>query len=510
MLAELVADVATTLTAAMGEQHDAVVNEALAQAGRFVGADRVYVFRFDWEHQCSSNTHEWCARDISPELPNLQQVPNAAVPWFLERLRSGLTEAIAIKDLPPEAAVERELLEAQSIQSILIIPIRGAAGMIGFMGFDAVRELRAWSSTDAQLLRVLATTLGGVFERHEAYESLRENRQAMHAVLAAIPDLVFSVSRDGRLRYSKPMPAGDLKVPQEEGQDRLLSEMLPPDVASELVAAVRTALDRGEVQTVRYPLEVPSGLQQFEARFARQDDTSAMVIVRNITEQVRTERVLEDQRERLQVLAARQSVEEELLRRHVASEVHDGIAQELAMARLLVTRALKEPANQVAALRMATEVLYGAVGHIDELIVEISPPALKELGLPAALREAGERLGSHYGVSFELVAHGLHGRLPASRESLLYWSTRELMINVVKHAEAQRMNVVLENVGEGVRITVQDDGKGIEPLGDGAVRGFGLFNTRERLRLAGGELSLKRLERGSRAVVQLPTEEASP
>lgn len=499
-LARLVGDVSTALLAAMGPGYDAAVTDALARVGAFVQADRSYLMVFDWVAQTSSNTHEWCDVGIEPQAANLQGVPNAAVPWFMDRLRLWVVEVLDVERLPSEAAAERALLAQQGIRSILIVPVHGASGLSGFVGFDSVRARRTWSSEDAQLLRLLATSLGGVLERQRGWERLQASRQQLHAVLEAIPDLVFSVSRAGRVSYSKSsMAARDLLLPPEQGENRLLAELMPGPLSERLTRAVQRAVDEGTVQTERYALPLGDGPQDFEARFARQDADTAMVIVRNVTSEVAATRELADHRERLRVLAERQSVDEEALRRRVAAEVHDGLAQELAMARLLLSRA--QGAHDAEALRVAGELLAGAVAHLDELVVDISPPALRQLGLEAALREAGDRLRAHHEVEFSFSTSGGRARLAAEHEALLYWSARELMVNVVKHAKASRMRVDLE-VGDAVRITVEDDGRGFEP--DGQRRGFGLFSARERLRLAGGELRVDRLERGSRGVVSLP------
>lgn len=102
--------------------------------------------------------------------------------------------------------------------------------------------------------------------------------------------------------------------------------------------------------------------------------------------------------------------------------------------------------------------------------------------------------------------------LNMDQKIVLYRSTRELLINVAKHSEAQSASVTLEQVDNTAQVRVEDDGKGFDATRAGTgfspSGGFGLFNIREYLRHAGGTLHIESVPgKGTKAALTLPLEE---
>lgn len=121
------------------EQELSEIIHSLMQAiGNYTGADRVYIF--DWEtnqKDSLSNTFEWCADEVTPEIDNLQAIPVSLMPNWVKRFEN--KEAIVINDLEatkysePE---EYELLKTQEICSLIAVPIYANHQMNGFIGVD--------------------------------------------------------------------------------------------------------------------------------------------------------------------------------------------------------------------------------------------------------------------------------------------------------------------------------------------------------------------------------------
>ena len=108
------------------------------QIGNYTGADRVYVFDWETDQKDSlSNTFEWCADEVTPEIANLQAIPVSLMPNWVKRFEN--KEAIVINDLEatkysePE---EYELLKTQEIRSLIAVPIYANHQMNGFIGVD--------------------------------------------------------------------------------------------------------------------------------------------------------------------------------------------------------------------------------------------------------------------------------------------------------------------------------------------------------------------------------------
>ncbi|MDP2285158.1 MAG: histidine kinase dimerization/phospho-acceptor domain-containing protein, partial [Pseudohongiella sp.] len=138
---------------------DQVVTAALCKAGEFVGADRAYRFVYDFNNETTSNTHEWCAEGIEPEIANLQNVPVDAIQLWVTAHKAGLPFFIkSVQDLPAGHPL-RDILEPQGILSLVTLPLMQDDICIGFIGFDAVKQERLWTDIDLTLLRLLADLL---------------------------------------------------------------------------------------------------------------------------------------------------------------------------------------------------------------------------------------------------------------------------------------------------------------------------------------------------------------
>jgi PAS domain S-box-containing protein len=160
---------------------DQVVTSALHKVGEFVGADRAYRFDYDLKNQTTSNTHEWCAEGIGPEISRQQNIPIHAIRLWITAHQAGLPFFIrSVQDLPKGQAL-RGILEPQGIQSLVTIPLMRDENCIGFIGFDAVNQQRLWTDVDLTLLRLLADLLVNAEVRLEHELLIRTQNQALTA-----------------------------------------------------------------------------------------------------------------------------------------------------------------------------------------------------------------------------------------------------------------------------------------------------------------------------------------
>ncbi len=174
----LVSEVSSNFVALSPDEIDAGIDRALAAIGKFTGADRAYVFQFYDSNALMDNTHEWCAEGIEPQITNLQALPSDSLPWWMAKLNRSETIHIPnVADLPPEADAEKEILQAQEIRSLLVVPMKLGERLIGFLGFDAVRDSLSWSDDDQSLLRLVGETIAHVLVRSEAERALQLHSQ---------------------------------------------------------------------------------------------------------------------------------------------------------------------------------------------------------------------------------------------------------------------------------------------------------------------------------------------
>jgi len=241
-----------------------------------------------------------------------------------------------------------------------------------------------------------------------------------------------------------------------------------------------------------------------------------LVIARDITERKARDTEQMQHREQLRHLASQLTLTEEQQRRELAVQLHDGIGQELAMCRLRIQSYQSEPPERQdpGHLEHALKYVKHAIQRVHSLTFDISPPALHELGLAAALRSLGRRIQEDHNLRFQYEQSGEETDIPKELEVLLFRTVRELAINVVKHAQASTLRVSMRTGRAQVEIAVADDGIGIDPdrllaQTQPAGAGFGLFSVRERLSSVQGALELHQAG-GTVATIMVPLDEHTP
>jgi signal transduction histidine kinase len=295
-------------------------------------------------------------------------------------------------------------------------------------------------------------------------------------------------------------------------------ELFPAEIAEAMIADDRRALSRG-YRRIEEAVADAGGVEHvYETHkfpIPRQEKPALLGgISLDITERKLAEQELLASREQLRALAAELSSAEERERRQLAAYLHDHIGQALAVLRMkfgaLTTVADEgEFAQLIAGIR---DLLEQAIGDTTSLTFDLSPPILNELGLVPAIEWVGEKTCGEHGLELEFSDDGEPKPLEDDVAPLLFRSTRELLMNVVKHASAGRVTLSIVREGSSVCVTVEDDGVGLEssrpfsPPGEG---GFGLYSIRERTQFIGGRFSIEsRPGRGTRACVWMPLRRA--
>jgi signal transduction histidine kinase len=195
---------------------------------------------------------------------------------------------------------------------------------------------------------------------------------------------------------------------------------------------------------------------------------------------------------------------QELERGRVARELHDETGQALTSI-LLSLKALEERLegeDARAAAHEVRELVVSTLQDVRRLAVELRPSALDDFGLVAALERLTQSFSEQTGIVVDFEA-ALPERLPEEVETALYRTVQECLTNVVKHARAGRVSVLLRRRNGSVAAVVEDDGAGFDPA-LGREGGFGLVGMRERLALLGGRLEIESGDRGTTIAAEVP------
>ncbi len=181
---EMIIDILRHFVEQPPELVDEGVNAALKLLGEFTNVDRSYFFSVDSEAKTITNTHEWCAPGIASEIENLQELPYDEVPYIMKNLE--LLDAFyipSVADMSEEAARDRELLLAQSIQSLILIPVSSGNRLLAFIGFDSVREEKSWTEQDITGLSVVGEIIYSALQRKSTSMALAASEERLELAL---------------------------------------------------------------------------------------------------------------------------------------------------------------------------------------------------------------------------------------------------------------------------------------------------------------------------------------
>ncbi|MGA7614608.1 MAG: GAF domain-containing sensor histidine kinase, partial [Thermoanaerobaculia bacterium] len=287
---------------------------------------------------------------------------------------------------------------------------------------------------------------------------------------------------------------------------------LPADLSSEASWMGIPLFARGDVAGL-FSLSKSEAayFNEQHVRLAEAMSSQASVAVENavLFEQMQSATV------RMKALSRRLIDVQETERRHIARELHDEAGQALVSLRY----GLRLLEKEIGEGKVVSDLVEELVRRTDEvnanlhrLAANLRPPSLDHLGLEAALRQYSRSVGAEFGLTVRFKASGFTGvRLPTTVETALYRVVQEAMANVVRHARATRVDVLVENHDGHVIVIVEDDGVGFDPgqvrLGDH----FGLLGLKERAEALGGILRIESADgAGTTIVVEVADAYSNP
>jgi signal transduction histidine kinase len=207
--------------------------------------------------------------------------------------------------------------------------------------------------------------------------------------------------------------------------------------------------------------------------------------------------------------------------RRIARELHDQVGQtvtglSLGLRGLQETLDRRGAGEEVRSQLHWLQSLAAEIGRdIHRAAFDLRPTALDDLGLHKALVAYASDWSERYGIAADVQTFGFDGRLPAEVETVVYRVVQEALTNVLRHAQAQNVSIVLERRASQLRVVIEDDGKGFDPEGGAEVtqaagneplqHPLGLSGIRERLALVGGAMNVESAPgAGTTLFVQIP------
>jgi two-component system CheB/CheR fusion protein len=473
---------------------------------------------------------------IKRYTPSAQAIVNL-LPGDLNRPLAHLTHILAYDQLAPDAArvlatltpVEREVGSADGRWYLLRIqPYR----------------------TETDYIDGVVLTFVDVSQLRQAQRALRTSQERLRLLIDSVQDYaILTVTTDNRVAYWNAGAERMFGYREAEiiGQDAALL-FTPEDRAANVPALeLQQALLKGRAEDERWhirkdgsrffasgvmtPMENP-GLRGF-AKVARDltdrkraeealrrahdeleqrvEERTQQLTVANAKLQAEAERRAHLERARQEVLRQLVTAQEDE-RQRIARELHDELGQQLVGLRLGLDSLLQASADP-AQLPARVQNLQKLIGQIDDdverLALELRPSVLDNLGLIAALQQYVADWSAHHELHAEFAAVGSTTRLVPVVEIVLYRAVQEALTNVLKHAGAYEVSVVLKQLPDHVQLIVEDDGRGFVIDGTAeehaAARHLGLLGMRERVALVGGSFAIESVPgQGTTIFVRIP------
>ncbi len=241
--------------------------------------------------------------------------------------------------------------------------------------------------------------------------------------------------------------------------------------------------------------------------------SEVLCIGNNITDWKKSEMALYASEAKLRALTSQLALAEDRERRRIATGLHDDVCQTLVVAKthLGMMAPPHQDGSAAAADAHATvdRAIDRAITSLRTLMFDLSPPALHELGLEAAVNWFAERIQRLHDIPCHVHCHKPLAPMDEGLRTIVFLATRELMMNVVKHAKARTVSVTLDMDGGRLLVEVEDDGVGFDKnaVENAGQEGFGLFSIRERIKAFGGSLELfSQDSSGTTAIMSVPIE----
>ena len=294
---ELVTGISAHFINLASEEIDSGIQDALRLVGEFVQVDRSYVFLFSRNGTTMSNTHEWCALGIHPEIENLQDLDAQMLPWWTAKLRAFERIHIPrVADLPPEAQAEKEILQAQDIQSLIVMPLIYRKTLIGFLGFDSVRVAKTWNDDDVALLKIVGEIIAGALERKRVEIALRQQRDFALQVMNTMGQGLTVTDAHGNFEFVNPAYAQMVGLAPEALIGKSPDEVTVADDRRALEQA-RTLRRTGTTTTYETRLQRADGtiVHALITGAPRRHDGSAgaIAVITDLTERKKAEEQME-------------------------------------------------------------------------------------------------------------------------------------------------------------------------------------------------------------------------
>src|SRR3972149_619419 len=199
---KLIASLSTNFINLSSQEIDSGILYALQTICKFTEADRSYIFLFDENEDKMNRKYEWCAEGITPHIEKPQVLSFENFLWLMVKLiRFETIHISSVADLLPEGSVEKDILQSQQIQSLIVVPMVSGNSLIGFLGFDSLKVEKISSTHIVSIITIVGEIFTNALNRKRAEEALRESEERYQTILNTAGEGGFGKKPEGEKNY---------------------------------------------------------------------------------------------------------------------------------------------------------------------------------------------------------------------------------------------------------------------------------------------------------------------
>jgi signal transduction histidine kinase len=231
-----------------------------------------------------------------------------------------------------------------------------------------------------------------------------------------------------------------------------------------------------------------SGLLAYRVKLM-QGVSEKLLIEKNLIQQQRTQAVLEaEERERIRI----------------ARDLHDGVGQTLAAARMTLGNYVSQKKIESVEMQNSLNLLEDSIKEIREISHNMMPSSLTKFGLTSALKQFTNKINALGKIEIELQIVGFKERSDEKIELVLYRIVQEIISNIIKHAEAKKVSIELVRHDDELILIIEDDGRGFDTAKT-ENHGIGLKNIATRVEYLNGNVNFdSSIGKGTSVVIEIP------
>ena len=357
-----------------------------------------------------------------------------------------------------------------------------------------------------------------ISELKKAEEELQRSKTQYQILVENVNAIIAVIDYEGKFLFVNKLGAEALNFTVDEMVGNNMLEVFPKDVAGRQLAAIRNVINTGQEFSGESKTFVNGHWVWYDTTIQPYEDltgfsNAALVITNNITDRKQAEMVLKNQRDVLRKITRDVINIQEEEREFISMELHDAIGGGLSLAKLLVQNVAHSCKNGDLAvyedLENIAKTLNNTIDELRRMSANLRPVILDNLGLWSTIEWYLKDLAKNAKLNIEMDLQPVDLGLSRNDEVHFLRVIQEIMNNIRKHSNAKNVKITTYKNNSQAVFVISEDGIGFnlediyEP--NGRVRGMGLINMMERVKIVKGKLDIKsRVSGGTDFILEMP------